>query len=76
MTWDAVSRPLADFCAEPRRAPDLVLSAAERAQLGLFDPNAQRGTLLRRLRVALADGGPALVGRRLTARVERTLRRP
>jgi glycosyltransferase involved in cell wall biosynthesis len=76
MTWDAVSRPLADFCAEPRRAPDLVLSAAERAQLGLFDPNAQRGTLLRRLRVALADGGPALVGRRLTARVERALRRP
>ena len=76
MTWDVVARPLADFCADPRRAPDLVLPAAERAQLGLVDPRAQRGNLLRRLQVALADGGPALVGRRLTARVERVLRRP
>jgi hypothetical protein len=75
MTWDVVARPLADFCAAPRRAPDLVLGQAERGQLGLFDPHAQRGSLLRRLQVALADGGPALVRRRLTARVARVFRR-
>jgi glycosyltransferase involved in cell wall biosynthesis len=76
MNWAAVTRPLADFCAAPHRAPDLVLSSTERSQLGLFDPRAQRGTPLRRLRVALADGGPALVARRFGARVERAVRRP
>ena len=76
MTWDVVARPLADFCANPRRSPDLLLPAAERAQLGLVDSHAQRGSLRRRLRVALADGGPALVRRRLAARLERMLRRP
>ena len=75
MSWEAVIRPLADFCAAPRRAPDLVLSPVERAQLGVVDVRARRGTLLRRLQVARADGGPALVARRLRARVERAIRR-
>jgi glycosyltransferase involved in cell wall biosynthesis len=71
LAWSAVSRPLADFCAAPRRAPDLALDAVGRLQLGLRQPGPPRGTVVGRLRAALREGGAGLVVRRLTARLSR-----
>jgi glycosyltransferase involved in cell wall biosynthesis len=66
--WQSVSRPLADFCAAPHRAPDLALPEEERLQLGLRLPGLAQGSLVQRTRVALREGGPALLGRRLANR--------
>jgi glycosyltransferase involved in cell wall biosynthesis len=70
-TWDRVAAPLADFCARPERAPDLVLDRVDRLQLGLPDPAARRGTAVDRVRAALREGGPQLVVRRLRGRFRR-----
>jgi glycosyltransferase involved in cell wall biosynthesis len=72
--WDRVAAPLADFCARPRRAPDLVLGPVQRAQLGLRSPS-RRGSAGARLRAALDEGGAGLVVRRVADRVRRQLRR-
>lgn len=61
-TWDSVVRPLADFCAAPSRAPDLVLDAVDRLQLGLADPRV--ASPVDRLRAAWREGGPMLLARR------------
>ena len=51
-------RPLVDFCAAPRRAPDLLLGAADRELLGLRVGPA-RGGPARRAGATLREGGPA-----------------
>jgi glycosyltransferase involved in cell wall biosynthesis len=75
MTWNAVTAPLANFCANPRRAPDLVLSAGDRAQTGLVDPRWLRGTLSTRLRAAVGDGGCRLLAGRVLRRLAAAVRR-
>jgi glycosyltransferase involved in cell wall biosynthesis len=65
--WDRVAAPLVDFCAAPRRAPDLLLDSGERELLGLVDPG-RRGSLPARLRATLHEGGPGLVLRRAARR--------
>jgi hypothetical protein len=66
--WDAVAAPLADFCAAPVRAPDLVLDAVDRLQLGLAAPGSN-GRLLARLRAGWREGGPTLIARRAKGRL-------
>jgi glycosyltransferase involved in cell wall biosynthesis len=67
--WDRVCRPLADFCAAPRRAPDLALDPVSRLQLGLRPVGSPGGSVVRRVRAALREGGAGLLARRLLARV-------
>lgn len=69
--WSEVARPLVDFCAAPRRAPDLVLPAGERALLGVGDPGRVGGSsgVAARLSATWREGGPSLLARRLTNRV-------
>jgi UDP:flavonoid glycosyltransferase YjiC (YdhE family) len=69
LSWERVCRPLADFCAAPHRAPDLVLDPVDRLQLGLRATATSSGSLLQRCRAALREGGPGLLARRLAARV-------
>jgi glycosyltransferase involved in cell wall biosynthesis len=64
LAWDVVAAPLVSFCRAPRRAPDLVASARVQALLAV-----DRGGPVRRVRAAVAEGGPAL----LTTRVLRRL---
>lgn len=68
LSWDQVCRPLADFCAAPRRAPDLALDAVGRVQLGLRSPRPD-GSPVQRLRSAIREGGANLLTRRLIGRV-------
>lgn len=68
-TWERVARPLADFCAAPRRAPDLALDAVARLQLGLREPGRAGGSPVQRVRAALREGGPALLARRVRNRL-------
>ncbi len=70
LTWDAVAAPLVDFCAAPRRAPDLLLGAADRELLGLRVGPA-RATLTARAGATLREGGPGLLARRLVRRISR-----
>jgi glycosyltransferase involved in cell wall biosynthesis len=67
LTWDRVAAPLADFCASPRRSPDLVLGPADRELLGL-GAGQRRVSLTARTGAALREGGPGLVARRLLRR--------
>lgn len=67
LAWSRTARPLADFCAAPRRSPDLVLDAVDRAQLGLWAPATT--SLLTRVRAARREGGLRLLGRRLARRL-------
>jgi len=62
--WDVVAAPLVEFCRSPRRAPDLVLPAADRALLAIdvLSPPA-------RLLATLREGGPSLLARRVAARL-------
>jgi hypothetical protein len=76
MSWDAVCRPLADFCAAPRRAPDRALDTVARVQLGLRTPGLPHGSPLQRLRAAFREGGGRLLVRRLAHRVPVRRRRP
>jgi glycosyltransferase involved in cell wall biosynthesis len=69
--WDVVAGPLIDFCAAPRRSPDLLLGEADRELLGLR-PAAQQATLRARAGAALREGGPGL----LLERLQNRLRRP
>jgi glycosyltransferase involved in cell wall biosynthesis len=69
--WDRVAVPLADFCADPGRSPDLVLDRVDRVQLGLGRPAGGPG-VLDRLRAGWREGGAGLLGRRALARVRRT----
>lgn len=68
--WDAVVAPLAAFCAAPRRAPDLVLGAADRELLGLRD-GSPAGSVRARVGATMREGGPGLVARRLLRRISR-----
>jgi glycosyltransferase involved in cell wall biosynthesis len=68
LTWDEVARPLVEFCAAPRRSPDLLLGAADRELVGLGD-GRRRASLTVRTGAALREGGPGLVARRLLRRV-------
>ena len=70
LTWDAVAAPLVDFCAAPRRAPDLLLDAADRELLGLRVGPA-RGSLTARAGATLREGGAGLLARRLVRRISR-----
>ncbi|MTD14130.1 glycosyltransferase family 1 protein [Nakamurella sp. YIM 132087] len=70
--WSVTAAPLVDFCRSPRRAPDLVLSRARRAQLGLRTPGLDR-SLPTRLRAALLEGGPLVLLRRVSGRLRRLL---
>ena len=69
--WPLVAAPLLDFCRAPRRAPDLVLPAAERALLGIADP-AGAPPVWARLAAARREGGLRLVARRAAARLRPT----
>jgi hypothetical protein len=66
---------LIDFCAAPRRAPDLLLGPAERELLGLRDPGRAAGLGVR-VGAALHEGGARLVLRRLAARLGLPGRQP
>jgi glycosyltransferase involved in cell wall biosynthesis len=68
LTWDAVAAPLVEFCAAPRRAPDLLLGPADRELLGLRGAERTAG-LGARVGAALREGGPGLVARRLLRRL-------
>jgi glycosyltransferase involved in cell wall biosynthesis len=67
LTWDRVAAPLVEFCAAPRRSPDLVLGSADRELLGLSG-GQRRASLAVRAGAALREGGPGLVARRLLRR--------
>jgi glycosyltransferase involved in cell wall biosynthesis len=69
-TWDRVARPLADFCAAPRRAPDLLLDRVDRLQAGVALPPSG-ATVTDRLRAAWREGGVGLLRRRMLARLRR-----
>jgi glycosyltransferase involved in cell wall biosynthesis len=75
LSWDVVVAPLIDFCAAPRRAPDLLLGPAERELLGLRDPGRAAGLGVR-VGAALHEGGARLVLRRLAARLGLPGRQP
>lgn len=68
--WPAVAAPLVRFCQRPRRAPDLVLPAGERALL-----EVSAAGRLTRVRATVREGGVRLLARRLSARL-RPRRRP
>jgi glycosyltransferase involved in cell wall biosynthesis len=76
LAWSRVAEPLADFCAEPRRAPDLVLDVGDRALVGVgglgagaagFSPYARAAAVVR-------EGGAGLLVRRLLHRARRAAR--
>lgn len=64
LAWDVVAAPVVGFCRAPRRAPDLVAPAATRALL-----DVARGGVVRRVRAAAAEGGPALLAARVLRRL-------
>jgi glycosyltransferase involved in cell wall biosynthesis len=66
--WNRVVLPLAEFCAAPRRSPDLVLDRVDRLQLGLGAGPAGGG-VADRVRAAWREGGPRLLARRLAGRL-------
>ena len=68
--WPRVAAPLLDFCRAPRRAPDLMLPAAERALLGI--PAASPMPVWTRLAAARREGGLGLVARRAARRLRPT----
>jgi glycosyltransferase involved in cell wall biosynthesis len=68
LTWDAVAAPLVEFCAAPRRSPDLLLGPADRELIGLRGTVRSAGVGAR-VGAALREGGPALVGQRLLRRL-------
>ena len=69
--WDRVAEPLVAFCRAPRRAPDFVLPATERAVLGLPRRPAHRD-VVERIQGALGEGGAAgMLLRRATGRFSR-----
>ncbi len=72
--WAAVAAPLVEFCRAPRRSPDLVLPATERALLGIWEP--MRRSLFRRLLVLWQEGGAGLLRQRVLARISRSRRWP
>lgn len=67
LAWTAAVRPLADFCATPRRAPDLMLDEVDRMELGLWRPKSDPA--LTRLRALHREGGAGLVVRRFAGRL-------
>jgi glycosyltransferase involved in cell wall biosynthesis len=69
LAWSRVVTPLAEFCAAPRRAPDLVLGAADRELLGLRAPRRSTASLRARVAAASREGGPRLVLDRLLRRL-------
>jgi glycosyltransferase involved in cell wall biosynthesis len=72
--WPLVAAPLLDFCREPRRAPDLVLPAADRALLGIGGLDGTGPRLRTRLAAARREGGLRLVARRAAARLRPSAR--
>jgi glycosyltransferase involved in cell wall biosynthesis len=64
LDWDTVAAPLVDFVRAPRRAPDLAAPAELRALLSVA-----RGGAVRRVRAAVAEGGPALLADRVLRRL-------
>ncbi|WP_116453381.1 glycosyltransferase family 4 protein [Blastococcus litoris] len=74
LSWTAAARPLADFCAAPHRAADRALDPVSRLQLGLDRSLRVSGSPVRRVRMALREGGAGLLARRLLDR-GRALRR-
>jgi len=64
LAWDVVAAPLVEFCRAPRRAPDLVAPADTRALL-----EVDRGGPVRRVRAAVAEGGPGLLADRVLRRL-------
>jgi glycosyltransferase involved in cell wall biosynthesis len=71
-TWDRVAKPLADFCAAPRRAPDLLLDRVDQLQAGLGRPTS-RAPVTDRLRAAWREGGAGLLLRRVLGRLRRAV---
>jgi glycosyltransferase involved in cell wall biosynthesis len=67
--WPLVAAPLLAFCRAPRRAPDLVLPAADQALLGIADPGGAGPPVWTRLAAARREGGLRLVARRAAARL-------
>jgi glycosyltransferase involved in cell wall biosynthesis len=66
--WPVAARPLVEFCARPRRAPDLLLGPADRELVGIRSAPS-RGSLRARIGAARREGGAGLVLRRLRARL-------
>jgi glycosyltransferase involved in cell wall biosynthesis len=73
LAWTRVAAPLAEFCASPRRAPDLVLGAADRALVGVGGVAAPAPSIRTRVAAAVREGGPRLLLRRLAARLGRSV---
>jgi glycosyltransferase involved in cell wall biosynthesis len=71
LAWSRVAAPLAEFCAAPRRAPDLALGAADRALVGVGRARTPALSVWTRVAAAVREGGPRLVLRRLGARFGR-----
>jgi glycosyltransferase involved in cell wall biosynthesis len=71
LAWSRAVAPLADFCAAPRRAPDLVLDAADRELLGVGAPRRTTASLRVRVGAALREGGLRLLLDRLRRRLVR-----
>jgi glycosyltransferase involved in cell wall biosynthesis len=71
MAWSRVVAPLTEFCAAPRRAPDLVLAAADRELLGLKVPRRTTASYAARVGATLKEGGVRLVAERLLRRLSR-----
>jgi GT2 family glycosyltransferase len=76
--WSRTLEPLIEFCRSPRRAPDLALVRAGTVAPVLRGSRRPRGSLRQDLglvRRYLKAGGVREVGRRVTGRMERVLRR-
>jgi glycosyltransferase involved in cell wall biosynthesis len=71
LAWSRVAAPLAEFCAAPRRAPDLALGAADRALVGVGGAVIPAAPVWTRAVAAVREGGPRLLLRRLGARLGR-----
>ena len=67
--WPLVAAPLLEFCRAPRRAPDLILPAADRALLGIAGTGGAAPPVWTRLAAARREGGLRLVARRAAARL-------
>jgi hypothetical protein len=71
--WTRVVAPLAEFCATPTRAPDLLLDRVDRLQVGVGGPVTPG--LVDRLRAAWREGGAGQLRRRLLHRLAGLTRR-
>ena len=76
LRWSKVLRPLVDFCREPRRAADLLISVPLPGTEPARKSWGARGGFTQDLRIVKAlvtDGGPTLVARKAYGRLRRMM---